>query len=209
MALQIRIQPERVRVVSNLQKSLADRADAASNELKEIMVFLDNAWDGVASEVALESIESLLLMSRNLSSAIDNSADRLSAVARIFEMADSNESFSGIGIKPGVIVGPGGRPTFPSIILPKLVSVRIVPEEVREAGQRCVNMAAVYDDIISDFRASVDSLGEAWEGRAYSKYLEYFNELRGELPTITEALNDLSVSLIRAANRFEELDNSL
>lgn len=209
MSLQIRIQPDRVREIANLHKSLADRADAASNDLKEIMVLLDQAWDGVASESALNSIEGLLSMSRNLSGEINKSADRLSAVARIFESADSNEpiAISHQIFRP-IIVGPGGRPTFPSIILPKLVSVRIVPEEVRDVGNRCKNMAVVYSDIIDDFYASVQSLEEAWEGKSYNKYLNDVNEFRSGMNEILEALPELAESLIRAANRFEEIDNS-
>ena len=56
MSLQIRIQPDRVREIANLHKSLADRADAASNDLKEIMVLLDQAWDGLLSLIALHEL---------------------------------------------------------------------------------------------------------------------------------------------------------
>lgn len=206
MALQIRINPDRMREIANSQRVISDRADELSAKLKEIMVKLDNAWDGVASEEALNAIEQLISAGRNLSGDINESAQRLDSVANAFESVDEGNPV------PVQIVAfrflPSMIPGIIPINFPKLKgrSVRIIPDEVRMLAVRCRETSDELMGLMEDFFSTVNTLSESWEGRSYLKYVDDTAELKKGAKVLNETLRDFAERLTATATRFEEID---
>lgn len=206
MAIQIRINPDRVRDIANNQKAINSKADEISARLKECTVRLDNAWDGVASEEALQVIERMINASRSLAEDIAESSQRLISVANAFEKVDEGIS-SPIPVIP-FRFKPGFIPINPGLIVWRPVAgqtVRIVPDEVRSIAKRFQKLSNQYNELIDEFFSSVSAVSEVWEGRSHQKYLDETSEFKAGAAEFADALMGFSERLIATAVRFEEI----
>lgn len=208
MALQIRINPDRVREIANNQKVINNKADEVSAKLKECTARLDNAWDGVASEEAIQVIEKMISASRNLAEDIAESAQRLTSVANAFERVDEGAP-SAVALIPFKFK-PGYITINPNLIVWRPVAgqmVRIIPDEVRSIARRLQKISSQYNELIDEFFGTVSAVSDVWEGRAHQKYLDETAEFKAGAAEFADTLMGFSERLIATAARFEEIDN--
>lgn len=204
MARQIRVNPEALRNVAQEQRALSNSIEETMAMLGDITDQVNSAWDGLAAGGAIASANTIKDTIKRTGEGVSESAQKLESVAKVFELVDNG------GI-PGIVrMMPTGyipMPIRPGFILAQLGSIRIIPDEIRDAAARCKDLSNRCGENASVFAASVEKLGSDWEGVAYSKYLDESRELTEAMREVAEALEEFAVKLSVAADRYEELDN--
>lgn len=219
MAGQIKIVPDALRSAAEQVRSIATMTVGAVDSGSGIAVALFDVWEGKGSEAAISQLEDLRVGGTKIVENVNESASVLEHVASAFEAADRGESapitiwaanvpalhqaMQTVGCIPG-----HGFANFQSWIHGG-GAVRIIPAQVRELAAQCRNIANVYEEASHSLRSVVNSLAGDWEGNAYNRFSESCNEIMVAYSGIQSAVITISEALIQAANRYEELDNTL
>ena len=197
---------QRNAMVSNVVEDTVGKMDALIARLNEV-------WDGGASEQALDAFRELRQKATKLGEANNENNDLIMKFADAFRALDEAVP---IGIKipisgvisdlPNLIIGRGW---LPKLILPLIQSVRIIPEEVREVAAQVQDIGRIYGDTAMELRDRKNDLMNSWEGKSAQRYARDTEELVRGFINMAESLEEYAHKLFVAADRYEELDESL
>lgn len=212
MALQIRINPAALRAAAERQRVVYETAQTAKATLGSMYNKLDDAWDGGASATALNDVEELRGYASQMGDGVNESADKLVTIAEAFE----NLEFD---LNPNKWVISPIRPIWNAVFganLPPLGamlalrgSLRIIPDAVREVASMADSLAKEYEEAAAEMKKMISTLENSWEGRAFTRFQNDTQEMVIAYRSFAEKLMDFADELRMAANRYEELDNSL
>lgn len=211
MALQIRVTPDALRAAAEQVRGIATTTVDAVDTGSGIAIALYDAWEGKGGEAMVSQLEDLRAGATKLADGVAESASALVQVAAAFENADRGEGtpvlFSVSVFKPAITpIGPGG-------VLPWQVSggglIRIVPERVRELAVQCRNLAGTYENAAGSLRSVINGLANDWEGNAYNRFVDGCTNILDSYSGVQSALITIADSMSEAADRYEDIDNSL
>lgn len=218
MGFQIRVTPDALRAAAEQVRTIAAATTGAVDSGSSIAVALSDAWEGKGGEAMISQLEELRVSATKVADGATESASVLEQVATAFENADRGEGapiLNLISVVPNhrafTLVGPGvvGPGAFRPWQIVGGGMVRIVPERVRELAVQCRNLAGTYEDAAGSLRSVVNGLANDWEGNAYNRFADSCNELLASYSGVQAALIAIADSMSEAADRYEDLDNSL
>lgn len=208
---QIRVVPDALRGAADRFIGVLNVAGEAQDRVDSLIARLNEAWDGPASMKALQNFRELHSHTGDLYDGAKGLATKLQQIAETFETVDGGrpsimqfvtvvERLQGLGAAARLLAGIenifGG-------------SLRIVPDEVRSVAQECKQLSdslASAAGEVNDIRAD---LANGWEGKSYDRFSNEADELRSAYKQYANALDQFADTIMVAANRYEELDNSL
>lgn len=208
MAVQIRVVPDALREAADKQSGFANKMEELGQSIQSVISILDQAWDGTASRVLLESLQEVKKSSESTQECMKENAEKIRSVAQAFEAIDDNETgFTPIrAVEFQLLRCP--RPSIIGNLVLKENSIRIIPEDVRAAAVRCSDVSQEYMDVRVMLQQSIEELKGNWEGNSYVKYSTECNEILSNLSEIDDVLSEISSKMRIAAMRYEEIDNS-
>lgn len=206
MAFQIRINPAALHAAANREKVIAETVHEAAAKLSMLSAKLGDAWDGGASEAAIDSLHQIRSGANNVGEGADSGAERISSIANAFAALDGG---TGVGsIKPlptGLIPMPPINP-FTLVVSD---SLRIVPDQVREIGAECRIVSDTLMQSAMELTELVSNLASDWEGASYNRFADDTAQLVAAFREAAQGLEEYANEIITAATRYEELDASL
>lgn len=216
MANVIRISPNALRASADRHMTVTATVDEATARISNLVNELNAAWDGGASNEALETLRSIREDIADIGQGTSGSANRLKSIAEAFEALDESGN-GGIG---GAIIGvvepilakvsklivPVVRPAF-NWFVP--AALRIVPDEVRQVAAQCRQVADELRATAQQLNEMVQSLASEWEGKSYNRFAADTRDMVVAFRNASERLDDLADTIAKAADRYEALDNSL
>lgn len=209
MAGQIKVVPEALRAAAEQMRNIASSTEEIVDTGSSIAFALDNAWEGKGSEAAINELEDLRVGGTRIVEQVRASAEMLETVASLFEAVDRGEGTPVIAWKGAMLDGLINRRVGVNLLANTGGAVRIVPDQVRTVADRCRHLADGYESARASLRICLESLTGNWEGNAYSRFSEGCNEIQMAYSAIQIAATELAQAIVQAADRYEELDNSL
>lgn len=208
MAIQIRISPDAMRASATRQKSIAQKVYEINDRMGNLSSQLNAAWDGGASVQALGNLAELRDSAKDAAQFLDAGAEKLMNIAQAFEALDDGGTPT---IMPFDINNFPLLKAIPGIAIEWILNfsgtVRIVPEEVREVGKELDVTANMVKDVAAQLTKHVKTLESEWDGRACDRYCAEMREDITSLKILASKLDDFAARVIKAANRYEEIDN--
>lgn len=210
MAFQIRISPEVLRAAAERERAVAEAVISAKEKLGSMYSDLNAAWDGGASNMALNSLQTLRDGASQIADGVGDGAEKLNGIAAAFEALDNEGTLPGIAVMRPL---DGALRILPGIPIKWIIGLkgelRIIPDEVRVVANRSRALADEMEQTAQELRAILKTLEDSWEGRAYSKFAEDTYEQINAFLRMAEQLNEFGDELHKTAVRYEELDNTL
>lgn len=214
MANMIRISPNALRAAAERHLTVTAAVDEATARLANLVTELNAAWDGGASNDALDNMREIREDIADIAKGTSGHADRLKRIAEAFEALD--ESSGNPTIMPLNLVGRIASliPIGPDGILRPFNwflhnSLRIVPDEVRNVANQCRHVSDELMETAMKLTADVDALSSDWEGRSYERFAADSRDMITAFKNCASRLVKLAETLNNAADRYEALDNSL
>lgn len=204
--MQIRISPDILRNVAKQQENIINNIAEETSKISNLGNQLSDAWDGASGTQAHNALEEIRTGIKNILDGAGDGVRKLIGIADAFESIDSGENVLALKqLKPGLIP----MPIHPNLILSLPGVVRIDPDRVRDIAEQCKAVTISISDNASAFSDTISGLGNDWEGRSYIKYEDEANEIIKALKEVEESMTEFVSRIINAANRYEEIDNSL
>lgn len=204
--MQIRVSPDALRSVAKQQESIINNIAEETSKINDLVNQLTEAWEGASGTQARNTLEEIRNGIKKILDGAGDSVKKLISVADAFESIDSGENVLAIKQFPTGFVP---IPIRPKLILSMPGLVRIDPDRVREIAEQCKVVAVSILDSASSFSDSVKGLSDDWEGRSYAKYEDEASEIIKALREVEDDMNEFVSRIVNAANRYEEIDNSL
>lgn len=204
--MQIRVSPDALRSVAKQQESIINNIAEETSKINDIGNQLAEAWDGASGAQAHNALEEIRTGIKKILEGAGDSAKKLVSVADAFESIDSGENVLAIKKFPTGFVP---MPIRPNLILSMPGLVRIDPDRVRDIAEQCKVVLTSVSDNASAFADSIKGLADDWEGRSYAKYEDETTEIIKALREVEDGLSEFISRIVTAANRYEEIDNSL
>lgn len=209
MGIQIRVAPDVLRQEADEIQIVVNQNDALCDQIKVLANKLDDAWDSLSSKDMVDKLLVLSKYSNSISEHLVESMQFLQVVAEQFEQIDngSDNTFSVAFKMDSVITMIGSRPDFLQPIKLSSDTIRVVPDELREVANESKEIMNRSDDLTNNLEKIINKLQGSWEGRAYSRFSEKFNEVKDFYLKLTESLEEFSQKIIFVADRYEQIDN--
>lgn len=215
MAHQIRVEPEALRQSARDIEQIINENDDINSRIRNFAGKLEESWDGTASKFVVEKLQELTQFSNSAKEELEGSALFLQAVAQAFESIDEGEdsTIRGRSIPFGAdekigksLVGSGERWTIDPFPLFSGY-IRVIPDGLREVANESKSVIEVTNEISNRIGEILSKLQNSWEGRAYNKFSDRFDQIKKYYIQLSEALGEFSQRILSVANRYEEIDN--
>jgi len=201
----IKVNPDGLRSVAKQQESIINNIAEEASKIDDISNQLAESWQGASGAQAHDALEEISTGLKKITERAEESTQKLTSVAEAFESIDGGEiAFAIRELSTGYL--PPVRPNF---ILSMPGMVRIDPDRVREIAEQCKVESVTISENVSAFADSIKGLSNDWEGKAYIKYEEESTEIIRVLRDIEDCMSVLVSEIVKIANRYEEIDNSL
>ena len=207
MGVQIRIVPDALRNAAEKQHMIANHVGVNRSELKQVIHMIDEAWDGPISEEIQDMLRNVGNILEELETCYDDNAQRLNGILEAFEAIDSDEPrIRAVGLDRVFHLVGCPKPVF--ALSWKADRIRIIPDEIRLASERCREMRDSFVELEDKTMDVIHDLEANWEGNAYNKYREQTEDTIKTLKDVQEFLAETADTMSKAAIRYEEWDNS-
>lgn len=203
--MQIRVSPDVLRNVANQQGSISNSFDEAATTIGNLSDQLGDAWEGASGDQARNTLAEIRSGIKNVARGVEKGIQKLTGIADAFENIDSGEGGFTFKFPDGLIP----MPIMPRLILSMPGMIRIDPDRVRDVAEQCKTVAASISDNSAAYSDSIKGLSNDWEGKSYVKYEEESQSIVKALQNIDDSMTEFISKIVNAANRYEELDNSL
>ena len=204
--MQIRVSPDVLRSVANQQEEIINNIAEETSKINDLGNQLGEAWEGASGSQALNALEEIRSEIKKILDGAGESVRKLISVADAFESIDSGETAFAIRRFPNGYIP---MPIKPSFIFSMPGMVRIDPDRVHEIAEQCKVVSSAISEYSVAFSDSIKNLANDWEGKAYVKYNDETREIINALRAIEEVMAEFISRIVNAANRYEEIDNSL
>lgn len=87
--------------------------------------------------------------------------------------------------------------------------IKMSPEELHSKSQRYGDGAEQINDVLNKLQSLQDELRGEWEGRAFERFDEQFQQLRPKVNDFEELLREIKMQLQKTAQAVQEQDESL
>ncbi|ASE36828.1 WXG100 family type VII secretion target [Staphylococcus pettenkoferi] len=87
--------------------------------------------------------------------------------------------------------------------------IKMSPEEIRTKSNTYGGSADQIRQILSDLKSAQGEISSHWEGQAFNKFDEQFNQLSPKVEKFAQLLEDIKQQLTSAADTVEEQDQQL
>lgn len=208
MSFQIRINPQALRAAAQRRAQVQEATRECTAQLENMRNRLNAAWDGGASNQALESMDDIIESVKSLAEGTDVTANVLQAIASMFEELDETLS-AGSAVAVPVYAKRIACPILPGFILRLSGNLRIIPDEVRESADMGREVSKRFTEAADEIWSQVQSLEDVWEGKSFNKFYDESKELVNGFKELSDAVDSLCTKLYVAAERYEEIDNAL
>ena len=192
--------------MANRQENIINNIDEGIAKLGDLTNQLRDAWEGASGAQAYNALEQISSVIKRIVDGVGECTEKLVGVAEAFESIDNGEN--GIAIrKPSLGFIP--MPIRPNFVLSMPGMVRIDPDRVRDIAKQCKDISVSISENTDAFFDCIEELSNDWEGRSYVKYEEDAREVIKALRETEDAMEEFISRIMNAANRYEEIDNSL
>ena len=206
MAYQIRVSPDALRAAAVHQREISARVSDIRADVGALTKWLDGAWDGNASNQAIEGLFRLQRTLAEVAEVIDQRSELLRQMAQSFENAENCVIYRAVvsSIRPATFrLGLSFNASFSG------TAVRISPDEVRTVAKRIHNEAQELRDVSRMLVSHMRALEGDWDGRACRKFCQDIDVLAEGVEFLSNEVEEFAHKIHFAAARFEEMDNSL
>lgn len=204
--MQIRISPDVLRDVAKKQIDIINQIAEENTKLGALTSQLGEAWEGPAGAQAQNAFEEIRTGIKKVIDGAGDCTQKLIGVAEAFESIDSGENVLAIK-KFSTDLAP--MPLRPTLVLSMSGMVRIDPDRVRDIAEQCKIISTTISENTNAYFESIGDLSNEWEGKSYVKYEEETREVIKALREIEDVMAEFISRIVNAANRYEEIDNSL
>lgn len=205
--MQIRVSPDVLRDVANKQAVILDALNGEISKIRDLINGIQDAWRGTTGANATNELIQISEGTHYILDSAGGCVRKLIAVADAFDCVDDGEFGSLIPIHPcnGLISIPSSY----SRVLDVSGTVIIDPDRVRDIAKHCMSISTSITESANAFSDNVKGLSDSWEGRSHVKYEEETLPTIQALQEIGPAMAEYASQIVSAANRYEEIDNSL
>ena len=203
----IRVSPDILRNAAEQQSEIFNNMDETAERLNALAEQLSEVWERASGGQACDSLKEIQSDFRKLLDGSVGSVKNLVEIADAFDSVDGGDTTLAIRVDFG-----GGAIPFLPIRMKLLTApgyVRVDPDGVREIAEQCRAVVNSVAESAEAFAGTINSLQSEWEGRAAARYVEESQKIRNSLSQIQENILEFAETITRAANRYEEIDNSL
>lgn len=204
--MQIRVSPDALRSVAKQQESIIHNIAEETSKLSDIGNQLTEAWEGASGAQAHNALEEIRTGIKKTLDGTGDGVRKLVSVADAFESIDSGESVLAIKQFPTGFIP---LPIRPNLIWSMPGLVRIDPDKVRDIAEQCKVVLTSVSENTDSFADSIKGLADDWEGKSYLKYEEETIKIVKALREVEDNFSEFISRIVTAANRYEEIDNSL
>lgn len=212
--MQIRISPDKLRSAANEQITIMNEIEKSAAAMDQIEERLRASWEGVAGRQIRSIVETTKVAVQKLAEEVQESAQDLNETARAFESIDNlnGSNYRTLHIIPGIfnnIIPSPIRPMILDFVIFQSGEIRIVPDEVREIAAECKREANEIEEKKARFRVIVNKMRDDWEGNSCNKYMEGVEDIIRAFDEVIDSISEMADKMNMAANRYEEIDNTL
>ena len=87
-------------------------------------------------------------------------------------------------------------------------SIGLTPDQMRGRAGEFTNAASTLNDVITKMDGLLNNLQEEWQGESSKSFKTKFDELRPGFVKAKDLIDEISNSLKKTADDFEEFDRS-
>lgn len=87
--------------------------------------------------------------------------------------------------------------------------IKMSPDELHSKSQRYGEGADQINDVLSKLQSLQDELRGEWEGRAFERFDEQFQQLRPKVNDFEELMREIQTQLQKTAQAVQEQDEAL
>ncbi|MEW9676383.1 WXG100 family type VII secretion target [Lentibacillus sp. L22] len=87
--------------------------------------------------------------------------------------------------------------------------IRMTPDELQAKAQRYGQGSDKIDEVLNDLSNLQEELRGEWEGRAFERFDDQFNELRPKVKDFAQLMQEIQVQLQKTAEAVAEQDEAL
>lgn len=204
--MQIRVSPDALRNVAKRQENIINSIAEDTTKIGNLTNQLGEAWEGASGAQAQNALEEIRTCIKKVVDGAGDCTRKLVSVAEAFESIDDGENILAIKKFPTGFIP---MPIRPTLVLSRPGMVRIDPDRVRDIAEQCKIISALISENSNAYSDSIEDLSNDWEGKSYVKYEEETREVIEALREIEDAMAEFISRIVNAANRYEEIDNSL
>lgn len=208
MAL-ILIDPVALHAAAQQHRKVADTVEHVVDMMGDMCGQLNASWDGGASEQAYAELKRMAHQIADIGRAPHVASGFLTSVADAFEALDAGGGISGaIGVMP-MGLASAVAPIAQIVLGLRGNVLRIDPDGVRVVAARGMEASEILSQAAAELQSSSKQLLSRWEGNSARKFAESSEDMVRGLFRAADCVEEFSNDLIKAASRYEELDNSL
>lgn len=212
--MQIRVSPDALRGASKQQESILRSIEDAYTQLGTLVARLGEVWQGAAGNQARNTLEEIQSGIKELGDAVSAGAQKLNHTANAFESVDGgiNPPFAILSdISPLMHIKVGRMNPIYDFIRNALAAgvLSVDPDAVREVAEQCRTLCASLGENADALESSVHALANDWEGNSHAKYEEESEQIIKALRETEAGFSEYLTKIVNAANRYEEIDNSI
>lgn len=204
--MQIRISLEVIRSAAARHQEVQSTVNEASERIEMMLSRLNDAWDGGASQQALGQLQELRDSINEIGEGTGRNANWLDSIANAFEQLDAGVP---LAVSRWMDTRLLKTIALEEMLLRLVGNLRIIPDEVREVADEGRHVSAMLKEAAHNLRAQLDELANSWEGRSYNRFADESRMLIDSFEGVSEQMENYARRLNIAADRYEELDNSL
>lgn len=87
--------------------------------------------------------------------------------------------------------------------------IRMSPDELHAKSQRYGESADQINDVLSKLQSLQDELRGEWEGRAFERFDDQFQQLRPKVNEFEQLMREIQTQLQKTAQTVQEQDEAL
>lgn len=90
-----------------------------------------------------------------------------------------------------------------------MAQIKLTPEELRQSAQRYTEGANNVEEVLNALTREQQVIDENWDGHAFDRFENQFNELTPKIREFIELLSDINQQLIKVADTLEQTDQDI
>lgn len=201
----IRVSPDALRNAASRQSDILSGVSDDVAKLDDIGNQLVDAWSGAAGASAYNAMGAV---QKGIARTIDDSSkiiSKLIDIANAFENVDNGEFAFELKFPGGLLP----MPQLQAFAFSMSGMIKIDPDRVRDIAEQCRVVMTSISERTDTFATSVTELANDWEGKSYLKYNDEAQDIVRALREYEDRIAEFVARIVNAANRYEEIDNSL
>lgn len=90
-----------------------------------------------------------------------------------------------------------------------MAQIKLTPEELRQSATKYTEGSQTIDDVLNTLTHEQDNIASNWDGQAFDKFEQQFDELKPKIQEFSQLLDDINQQLVSVADTLEQTDQDI